>query len=61
MRFNKYNVKHIVLVINGYVRENQSQTQKNNFLNQTYWIHLGHFGSDSSFHNYYNLNRELIS
>ena len=33
---------------------------KNNFLNQTYGIHLGHFESDSNFHNYYNLNCELI-
>ena len=60
LRFNKYNVKHIAVVINGYVWENQGRTQKNNFLNQTYWIHLGQFGLDSNFHNYYNLNCELI-
>ena len=36
------------------------ELNKNNFLNQTYWIHLGQFGLDSSFHNYYNLNCELI-
>ena len=33
---------------------------KNNFSNQTYWNHLGQFESDSNFHNYYNLNYELI-
>ena len=59
LRFNKYKVKHIV-VINGSVWENQGRTQKNNFLNQTYWIVLGHSESDSNFHNYYNLNCEII-
>ena len=47
LRFNKYKVEHIV-VINGHVWENQGR------------IHLGHFWSDSNFHNYYNLNCELI-
>ena len=32
----------------------------NNFFNQTYWIDLAHFELDSNFHNYYNLNYELI-
>ena len=56
LRFNKYKVKHIV-VYNGVI---WTELNKNYFLDQVLWGHLGHFDPDSNFHNYYNLNCELI-
>ena len=37
-----------------------SNSIKNNFLVKIYWGHLGYFGPDSNFYNYYNPNCELI-
>ena len=36
------------------------QPQQTQFPPPTLWGHLGHFGLGSIFHNYYNLNCELM-
>ena len=37
-----------------------TKLNKHNFLYQSYGGHLAHFEPDSIFHNYYNLNCELV-
>ena len=41
-------------------RETLIQPQQTQFSLPTPWGHLGHFGLGSIFHNYYNLNCELM-
>ena len=44
----------------GHLENFEPNSTNTIFSTKILWDHLAHFGSDSIFHNYYNLNCELV-
>ena len=60
MCFNQDKVKHVSSVKWGHMGNFEPNSIKTIFSTKILWIHLVHFEPDPNFHNYYNLNCELI-